>query len=167
MCIVLHVRSTVCRPPVGKAFDMRAKTCGATGTQIAHPSPEGAQQKRVASVAHDGLWPRRLREIPPDRVRRTRRRPQVTSEIRTVLERVLAKYEEIDRRFASAGGLPALLALYEQVRRELERVSFQEIDKVTGEIKDVIEALLKMSYELRKVHNLKIIFESKPPSGSE
>jgi uncharacterized protein YoxC len=91
----------------------------------------------------------------------------VTSEIRTVLERVLAKYEEIDRRFASVGGLPALLTLYEQVRRELERVSFQEIDKVTGEIKDVIEALLKMSYELRKVHNLKIIFESKPPGGSE
>jgi hypothetical protein len=90
----------------------------------------------------------------------------VTSEIRTVLERVLAKYEEIDRRFASAGGLPALLGLYEQVRRELERVSFQEIDRVTGEIKDVIEALLKMSYELRKVHNLKIIFESKPPSGN-
>ena len=90
----------------------------------------------------------------------------MTGEIRTVLERVLAKYEEIDRRFASAGGLPALLGLYEQVRRELERVSFQEIDRVTGEIKDVIEALLKMSYELRKVHNLKIIFESKPPSGA-
>jgi hypothetical protein len=85
----------------------------------------------------------------------------VTGELRTALERILATYEDIDRRFGAAGGLPRLLDLYEQVKRELERVSFQEIDAVTAEIKDVIEALLKMSYELRKVHNLKIIFEAK------
>jgi hypothetical protein len=91
----------------------------------------------------------------------------VTAEIRTALDRIIAKYEEIDSRFASAGGLPALLALYEQVRRELEQVSFQEIDRVSAEIKDVIEALLKMSYELRKVHNLKILFEAKPPDADQ
>ncbi len=85
----------------------------------------------------------------------------MTAELRTALERILATYEDIDRRFGSVGGLAKLLDLYEQVKRELERVSFQEIDGVTAEIKDVIEALLKMSYELRKVHNLKIIFEAK------
>lgn len=91
----------------------------------------------------------------------------MTDEIRTVLDRILAKYEEIDRRFAKAGGLPALLSLYEQVRRDLDRISFQEIDRVSAEIKDLIEALLKMSYELRKVHNLKLVFETKPPEDAE
>jgi hypothetical protein len=91
----------------------------------------------------------------------------VTVEIRSTLERILGTYDDIDRRLATVGGLPALLELYERVRRELERVSFQEIDQVTAEIKDVIEALLKMSYELRKVHNLKLIFEAKTSSSGE
>ena len=89
----------------------------------------------------------------------------MTAEIRSTLERILASFDDIDRRLEAAGGMHKLLDLYEQVRRELERVSFQEIDQVTGEIKDVIEALLKMSYELRKVHNLKLIFEARPPSS--
>jgi hypothetical protein len=91
----------------------------------------------------------------------------VTVEIRSTLERILGTYDDTDRRLATVGGLPALLELYERVRRELERVSFQEIDQVTGEIKDVIEALLKMSYELRKVHNLKLIFEAKTSASGE
>ncbi len=91
----------------------------------------------------------------------------MTSEIRAALERILASYEDLDRRLGPVGGLPRLLELYEQVKRELERVSFQEIDNVTAEIKDVIEALLKMSYELRKVHNLKLLFEAKAPSSVE
>ena len=66
-----------------------------------------------------------------------------------MLDRILASYEEIDRRFAAAGGVGSLLNLYEQVRRELERVSFEELDRMTLEIKSVIEALLKMDYELR------------------
>lgn len=85
----------------------------------------------------------------------------MTIEIRTTLDRILGTYDDIDRRLGAVGGLPALLELYERVRRELDRVSFQEIDQVTAEIKDVIEALLKMSYELHKVHNLKLIFEAK------
>jgi hypothetical protein len=91
----------------------------------------------------------------------------VTLEIRSTLERILGTYDDIDRRLTTVGGLPALLELYERVRRELERVSFQEIDQVTAEIKDVIEALLKMSYELRKVHNLKLIFEAKTSASGD
>ena len=85
--------------------------------------------------------------------------------VRDRLERILASYEEMDRRFAAAGGLGSLLNLYEQVRRELERVSFEELDRMTLEIKTVIEALLKMDYELRKVHNLKLAFETRPPGA--
>ena len=91
----------------------------------------------------------------------------MTDEIRTALDRILATYDDIDRRFGSVGGLAKLLELYEQVKRELERVSFQEIDAVTAEIKDVIEALLTMSYELRKVHNLKLLFETRPSHGND
>jgi hypothetical protein len=85
--------------------------------------------------------------------------------VRERLDRIMFAYEEMDRRFTAAGGLGSLLNLYEQVRRELERVSFEELDRMTLEIKAVIEALLKMDYELRKVHNLKLAFEARP-SGS-
>ena len=45
------------------------------------------------------------------------------------------------------------------------RVSFEELDRMTLEIKTVIEALLKMDYELRKVHNLKLAFEARSPAS--
>ena len=83
--------------------------------------------------------------------------------VRERLDRILSAYEEVDRRFTAAGGLGSLLNLYEQVRRELERVSFEELDRMALEIKAVIEALLKMDYELRKVHNLKLAFETRAP----
>jgi hypothetical protein len=90
----------------------------------------------------------------------------VTQEIRELIDRILSSYDEIDARFTSAGGLGSILSLYEQVRRELERVSFQELDRMTAEIKNVIEALLTIDYELRKVQNLKLIFESRSGQGS-
>ena len=81
--------------------------------------------------------------------------------VRDRLERIMSSYEDMDRRFIAAGGLGSLLNLYEQVRRELDRVSFEELDRMTLEIKTVIEALLKMDYELRKVHNLKLAFDAR------
>ena len=85
--------------------------------------------------------------------------------VRERLDRIVSSYEELDKRFTAAGGLGSLLNLYEQVRRELERVSFEELDRMTLEIKAVIEALLKMDYELRKVHNLKLAFEARTPGA--
>jgi hypothetical protein len=81
--------------------------------------------------------------------------------VRERLERIMSAYEDIDRRFIGVGGLGSVLNLYEQIKRELERVSFEELDRMTLEIKTVIEALLKMDYELRKVHNLKLAFETR------
>ena len=83
-----------------------------------------------------------------------------SGDVRGQLERVLAAYAEIDRRFVQAGGLASVLALYEQIRRELGRVSYDELDRMTQEIKSIIDALLKMDYELRKVNNLKIAFDA-------
>lgn len=83
--------------------------------------------------------------------------------VRDLLDRVLSSYEEIDGRFAAAGGLGRLLNLYEQLQRELERVSYEEIDRMTAEIRSVIESLLKMDYELRRVNNLKLAFDARQP----
>lgn len=83
--------------------------------------------------------------------------------VHDLLDKVVTAYGEIDRRFAPAGGVGALLGLYEQVRRELDRVSYEELDRMTLEIKTVIEALLKMDYELRRVHNLKVAFDGGIP----
>lgn len=91
----------------------------------------------------------------------------MTHEIRELIDRILSSYDEIDGRFTAAGGLGSLLSLYEQVRRELERVSFQELDRMTGEIKNVIEALLTIDYELRKIQNLKLVFEARPGQGGQ
>jgi hypothetical protein len=82
------------------------------------------------------------------------------TDVRGQLERILATYEEIDRRFVQAGGLVTVIGLYEQIRRELARVSYDELDRMTQEIKGVIDALLKMDYELRKVNNLKIALDA-------
>jgi hypothetical protein len=82
------------------------------------------------------------------------------TDVRGQLERILTAYEEIDRRFVQAGGLVTVIGLYEQIRRELSRVSYDELDRMTQEIKGVIDALLKMDYELRKVNNLKVAFDA-------
>jgi len=82
------------------------------------------------------------------------------TDVRGQLERIVAAYDEIDRRFTGAGGLSSVLGLYEQIRRELGRVSYEELDRMTQEIKSLIDALLKMDYELRKVNNLKVAFDA-------
>lgn len=83
-----------------------------------------------------------------------------SGDVRGRLDRIVAAYEEIERRFVDAGGLANVLALYEQIRRELARVSYDELDRMTQEIKTVIDALLKMDYELRRVNNLKVAFDA-------
>ncbi|RMD82495.1 MAG: hypothetical protein D6815_09090 [Candidatus Dadabacteria bacterium] len=85
--------------------------------------------------------------------------------VREHLERILVSYEDINKRFAGVGGVAKLLGLFEEVKRELERVSEQELERVTGEIKAVVEALLKVDYELRKVQNLKLLFEQRDAAG--
>ncbi len=82
-----------------------------------------------------------------------------------MLDRVLASYQEIDTRFTAVGGFGRLLTLYEQMQRELERVSYEEIDRMTSEIRGLIEVLLKMDYDLRRVNNLKLAFDARHQGG--
>jgi hypothetical protein len=86
--------------------------------------------------------------------------------IRDLLEHVIASYQEMDGRFATVGGLGRLLGLYEQLQRELERVSYDEIDRTTADIRRLIEALLKMDYDLRRVNNLKLAFDARHAGGA-
>jgi hypothetical protein len=78
------------------------------------------------------------------------------AEVQAVLGRALDSYAEIARRFGSLGGLERVFALYDQLRAELERVQFGEIDATAEVIKDAVETLLKMDYELRRLNNLKL-----------
>ncbi len=91
----------------------------------------------------------------------------MTENVREHLERILASYEDINKRFSDVGGIGRLLGLFEDVKRELERVSDQELERVTGEIRQVVEGLLKVDYELRKVQNLKLLFEQRSPASAE
>lgn len=85
----------------------------------------------------------------------------MTENVREHLERILASYQQIGTRFSSLGGISKVLALLEDVRRELEHVSDQDLERVTGDIKQVVESLLKVDYELRKIQNLKLLFEQR------
>ena len=86
--------------------------------------------------------------------------------IRDMLEQVITSYQEMDGRFASVGGVGRLLGLYEQLQRELERVSYDEIDRLTSDIRRLIEALLKMDYDLRRINNLKVAFDARHAGGA-
>lgn len=81
--------------------------------------------------------------------------------MQAALERALESYGEITNRFGSFGGLERVFALYEEMRTELERVQFAEIDASTQVIKGALETLLKMDYELRKLNNLKLAIGGK------
>jgi len=80
------------------------------------------------------------------------------AEVDAILGRALESYAEIARRFGPFGGLERVFALYEQMRAELERVAFSEIDATAAAIKGAIETLLQMDYELRRLNNLKLAF---------
>jgi hypothetical protein len=82
-----------------------------------------------------------------------------SADVRGQIERLVASYEEIDRRFHQVGGLGSVVSLYEQIRRELARVSYDELELMTEQIRGIIDALLKVDYELRRVSSLKVAFD--------
>jgi hypothetical protein len=89
-----------------------------------------------------------------------------TADIHAVVGRALDSYGDLTRRFDAIGGLDRVFALYEQMRAELERVQFQEIDETAQVIKDAVETLLRMDYELRRLNNLKVALGGGTRDGS-
>src|SRR5439155_27161006 len=114
-------RAAARRLPTGRAIMQTCKsgTCRSAGAPVDIPEESWGS---VALELH-------RRQPPPGQA--VQEIGTSTDGVRDRLERILASYEEMDRRFSAAGGLGSLLNLYEQVRRELERVSFEELDRMT------------------------------------
>ena len=68
---------------------------------------------------------------------------------------------EINRRIGESGvaGVEGLVALYDQLRGALSKVSLQEIEWAQGEVNRVLESLKRLSTELSHLDALKSALE--------
>ena len=90
----------------------------------------------------------------------------MTDDVRKSFDRVLASYESISARFSDIGGIGKLLGVVEEAKRQLDRVSDAELQGVADEIKTVVEELLRVDYELRKIQNLNLLFDQQSDGAS-
>ena len=69
---------------------------------------------------------------------------------------------EINRRIADSGisGVEGLVALYDQLRSALAKVSPQELEWAQGEVNRVLESLKRLSDELQHLSALKSALET-------
>ena len=69
---------------------------------------------------------------------------------------------EINRRIADAGisGVDGLVALYDQLRSALAKVSPQELEWAQGEVNRVLESLRRLADELQHLATLKASLET-------
>jgi hypothetical protein len=69
---------------------------------------------------------------------------------------------EINRRMAESGisGVEGLVALYDQLRNALGKVSAQELDWAQGEVSRVLDSLKRLSEELTHLAALKAALET-------
>ncbi len=83
----------------------------------------------------------------------------MTDRIRDRFDAIVTAYDAVNERLSGAGGIGELLSAVDRVKRDLDEVSEEQLERMEGEIKHVVESLLKVDYELRKVQNLKALFE--------
>jgi hypothetical protein len=69
---------------------------------------------------------------------------------------------EINRRIADSGisGVEGLVALYDQLRSALAKVSPQELEWAQGEVNRVLESLKRLNDELQHLSALKTALET-------
>ena len=69
---------------------------------------------------------------------------------------------EINRRIAESGvsGVEGLVALYDQLRNALAKVSTQELDWAQSEVNRVLESLKRLSDELTHLAALKSVLQT-------
>jgi hypothetical protein len=69
---------------------------------------------------------------------------------------------EINRRIAESGvtGIEGLVALYDQLRNALAKVSTQELDWAQSEVNRVLESLKRLSDELARLAALKTALQT-------
>jgi hypothetical protein len=87
--------------------------------------------------------------------------------LRDVLERVTRAWNGIDGNLAPSGGVARVLELYEQMRAGLARLDFEDLDRAAADVKAGVDALLTMDSDLRKLNNLKLLFEGRSAGPDE
>lgn len=68
-------------------------------------------------------------------------------------------YRSVEERLVPVGGIEPVVALYDQVRAHLEAVDYADLDRVAAEIRAAVETLLRMDAAVRKLNNLKVLFD--------
>lgn len=81
------------------------------------------------------------------------------------VRRASEAYRSLEVRLADVGGVAPVVALYDRIRGEVERLDYAELDRVAAEIRGALEALLGMDAAVRKLNNLKVLFERERPVG--
>lgn len=83
------------------------------------------------------------------------------------LGRATEAFRALDERLAGAGGLAPVVALYDRVRDEVRSLEYADLDRVATEIRAAIEALLRMDAAVRKLNNLKVMFDREAPNDAD
>jgi hypothetical protein len=85
----------------------------------------------------------------------------VTGDIQREADELWRYYSELGRRVAQAGvgGVPDLLALYDQLRESLQAVSRQEIQWALEQAERLIERLVRLDSDLQAFRALKARLE--------
>ena len=73
--------------------------------------------------------------------------------------RAASAYAVLEQRLADAGGVARVADLYDRLRTGMELVEYAELDRVAAEIRAAIETLLEMDAAVRKLNNLKVLFD--------
>jgi len=83
----------------------------------------------------------------------------------TAVRRASSAFRSLEDSLVEVGGITPVVALYDRIMGEMERLEFAELDRVATEIRDAIEALLRMDAAVRKLSNLKVMFDRARSAG--
>ncbi|MEO6026336.1 MAG: hypothetical protein ABIR79_05670 [Candidatus Binatia bacterium] len=83
-------------------------------------------------------------------------------EMRRQAEAIIRSYGEIDRHVAEVGidGIDGLMELSKVMEAAVGVVSFLELERVVGEIRSLLERLVRMDSELEQLRVLKLVMAS-------
>lgn len=82
------------------------------------------------------------------------------------VQRASGAYGALEERLAEVGGVAPVVALYDRIRGQVDRLEYAELDRVAAEIRGAIEALLCMDGAVRKLSNLKLMFDREHRAGA-
>jgi hypothetical protein len=80
-------------------------------------------------------------------------------ELSDAVRRAGAAYRMLEEQLVEAGGIESVVALYDRIRAGMQRLDYAQLDRVASEIRAAIEALLRMDAAVRKLNNLKVMFD--------